>query len=60
MKYLPLQITEHESKRTWLPLGNAGPSYGARQQRAAKERASYSKMNFIFLYLTQKKSYVVH
>jgi len=37
VKYLPLQITEHESKRTWLPLGNAGPLFDARQQRAAKE-----------------------
>jgi len=31
VKYLPLQITEHESKRACLPLGKAGPCYDARQ-----------------------------
>jgi len=54
VKYLPLQITEHESKRTWLPLGKASPSYDARQQRAAKEFTVVKRILFSYLILRKK------
>jgi len=51
VKYLPLQITEHDSKHTWLPLGKARLSYDARQQRAAKDPHIVKRILFSYLIL---------
>ena len=51
VKCLPLQITEHKIKHTWLPLGKAGPSYDARQQCAAKEPPIVKRILFSHLIL---------
>jgi len=59
VKYLQLQKREHESKRTWLSLGKAGPFYDARQQCAAKEPPIVKGILFSYLIL-RKQSYVVY
>jgi len=55
VKYLPLQITEHESK-TYLAAAGKGGSLLRRVTTACSQGASYSKNHFVFLSHTQKNN----